>query len=85
MAIGRIIASWYGKKHEEIYINEIIKLQKLDEYDQKIVKMYAILHLIYWTSEEGIQFNSNSSGTINWGNVENKKKQIIGLYNEIKK
>lgn len=72
------------KKHEEIYINEIIKLQKLDEYDQKIVKMYAILNLIYWTSEEGIKFNSNSTGVINWENVENKKKQIVGLYNEIK-
>ena len=83
-AIGRIIASWYGKKHEEIYINEIIKLQKLDESQQKIVKMYAILNLIYWTSEEGIQFNSNSSGVINWENVKNKKNQIIGLYNEIK-
>jgi aminoglycoside phosphotransferase (APT) family kinase protein len=83
-SIGRIIASWYGKKHEEIYINEIIKLQKLDETQQKIVKMYAILNLIYWTSEEGIQFNGNSSEEINWENVKNKKDQIIGLYNEIK-
>lgn len=83
-AIGRIIASWYGKNHEEVYINEIIKLQRLDEYQQKIVKMYAILHLIYWTSEEGIQFNSNSSGVINWENVKSKKNQIMGLYNEIK-
>jgi aminoglycoside phosphotransferase (APT) family kinase protein len=83
-AIGRIIASWHGKKHEEIYINEIIKLQKLDENQQKIVKMYAILNLIYWTSEEGIQFNSNSSGVINWENVKNKKAQIVALYNEIK-
>ncbi len=83
-AIGRIIASWYGKKHEEVYINEIIKLQNLDEYQKKIVKMYAILNLIYWTSEEGIQFNSNSSAVINWKNVKNKKNQIMGLYNEIK-
>lgn len=83
-AIGRIIASWYGNKHEEIYINEIIRLQKLNEYKQKIVKIYAILNLIYWTSEEGIQFNSNSTGVINWGNVESKKKQIIGLFSEIK-
>jgi aminoglycoside phosphotransferase (APT) family kinase protein len=83
-AIGRIIASWYGKKHEEIYINEIIKLQKLDKNQQKVIKMYAILNLIYWTSEEGIQFNSNSSGVINWKNVESKKKQIVKLYNEIK-
>jgi len=83
-SIGRIIASWYGKKHEEIYINEIIKLQKLDKYQQRITKMYAILNLIYWTSEEGIQFNSNSSEVVNWENVKIKKRQIIGLYNEIK-
>lgn len=83
-AIGRIVASWYGRKHEEIYIREIIKLQKLNEYQQKIVKMYALLNLIYWTSEEGVQFNSNSSGVINWKNVEGKKSQILGLYNEIK-
>lgn len=83
-AIGRIIASWYGNKHEEIYINEIIKLQKLNKYQQKVIKMYAILNLIYWTSEEGIKFNSNSSVIINWKNIESKKKKIIGLYNEIK-
>lgn len=82
-AIGRIVASWYGKKHEEVYINEIIKLQKLDEYQHRIVKMYAILNLIYWASEEGIKFNSNSTGVINWKNIESKRKQIFGLYSEI--
>ena len=46
--------------------------------------MYAILNLIYWTSEEGIQFNSNSSEIVNWNNVKNKKEQIIGLFSEIK-
>lgn len=83
-AVGRIMASWYGDKHGEIYIDEIMKLQKLTKKQLKIVKMYAILNLIYWISEEGIQFNSNSSGAINWKNVKNKKKKIIELYNEIK-
>lgn len=83
-AIGRIMASWYGQEHEEIYINEIIRLQKLDTHQIRIVKMYAILTLIYWTSEEGIKFNSNSSGIINWDNVTFKNKQIASLYNEIK-
>lgn len=83
-AVGRIMASWYGDKHGEIYIDEIIKLQKLSEKQQKIVKTYAVLNLIYWTSEEGIQFNSNSSTTINWDNVNTKKEKIMGLFKEIK-
>lgn len=82
-AVGRIMASWYGDKHGEIYIDEIIKLQKLSEEQQKIVKMYAVLNLIYWTSEEGVQFNSNSSTVINWDKVNTKRKQIMGLFTEI--
>lgn len=82
-AVGRIMASWYGDRHGEVYIDEIIKLQKLSEKQKKIVKIYAVLNLIYWTSEEGIQFNSNSSAIINWDNIKAKRKQIVGLYNEI--
>ena len=81
--IGGIIADWYGSELGEIYINEILKQQKLDEFQQKVVKVYAIIHLIGWTSEEGIKFNSNSTGEINWLNVEKKRKKIIDLYNEI--
>ncbi len=83
-AIGRIMASWYGNKHGEIYINEIMKLQKLDDNQKKIVKVYAILNLIYWISEEGIKFNSNSSEVINWNKVRSKKRQVLGLFDEIK-
>jgi aminoglycoside phosphotransferase (APT) family kinase protein len=82
-AVGRIMASWYGDKHGEIYIDEIMKLQKLTEKQLKIVKMYAVLNLIYWTSEEGVQFNSNSSTIINWDKVNTKRKQIMGLFTEI--
>ena len=41
-AIGGIIADWYGNESGDIYINEILKLQKLDEYQQRLVKVYAI-------------------------------------------
>ena len=82
-AIGRIMASWYGDKHREVYIKEVIKQQYLDGMQQKVVKMYAVLNLIYWMSEEGIKFNSNSSGVINWNNVRDKKEKIVGLFNEI--
>jgi len=83
--IGGIIADWYGSELGEIYINEILKQQKLDEYEQKVVKVYAIMHLIGWTSEEGVIFNSNSTGEINWSNVEKKRKKIIDLYFQLNK
>ena len=81
--IGGIIADWYGTEKGEFYINEILKHQKLDEFQQKVVKVYAIFHLIGWTSEEGIRFNGNSSGEINWSNVEKKRKKIMNLYKTI--
>lgn len=83
-AIGRIMASWYGDKHGEIYINAILKFQKLTKNQLKIVKLYALLNLISWTSEEGIQFNQNSSNVINWEKVKKRKQQILELYDEIK-
>lgn len=81
--IGGIIADWYGSELGEIYINEILKHQRLNEFQQKVVKVYAIFHLISWTSEEGVKFNSNSTGEINWLNVENKGRKIINLYNSV--
>ena len=84
-SIGGIIAAWYGSDSGEFYINEILKHQNLDELQQRLVKVYAILHLILWTSEEGIQFNSNSTGEINWSNVEKKKTKIMNLYHSITK
>lgn len=83
-AIGGIIAAWYGTESGEIYINEIFKLQRLDEFQQKMAKVYAIFHLLMWTSEEGVKFNGNSTGEINWLSVEKKKRKIISLYNSIK-
>ena len=83
-AIGRMIASWHGDNLGEIYIQEIIKLQNLNEFQQKIIRVYAILNLILWTSEEGIKFNSNSTGEINWLKVGNKKRKILELFNSLK-
>lgn len=82
--IGQIIATWHGHELGEIYIREIITFQQLNEFQQGLVKAYAIFHLIGWTSEEGIRFNSNTSSEINWEKVENKQRKIIALYNSIK-
>ncbi|MEM7372373.1 MAG: aminoglycoside phosphotransferase family protein [Bacteroidota bacterium] len=82
-ALGAIMACWHGEEYGDIYLNEIIALQGLNEYQQNIIKVYAILHLMMWTTEEGIKFNSNSSGTINWENVEKKKTKIMNVYSSI--
>ncbi|MEL7421416.1 MAG: aminoglycoside phosphotransferase family protein [Bacteroidota bacterium] len=78
--IGGIIAAWYGTAAGEIYINAIFTYQRLDEFQQKVARAYGILHLILWTSEEGIRFNSNSTGEINWTRVEEKRSKILDLY-----
>lgn len=82
-AIGRMIAVWYGTPYGEIYIHEISKLQNLTEFQQKIINVYGILTLVLWTSEEGIRFNGNSSGAVNWERVEAKRQKILGLYDLI--
>ena len=82
-AIGRMRACWYGEETGDIYINEIIRLQNLNPVQQEMVSVYAILNLILWTSEEGVRFNSNTTDEINWENVKEKKRKIVGLYNSI--
>lgn len=82
-AIGRMIASWHGEVAGERYIEEIIKLQTLDEFQKKIIRVYAIMNLMLWTSEEGIRFNGNSTGEVNWENVAKKKNKIMNLYSSI--
>ncbi|MEL6657461.1 MAG: phosphotransferase [Bacteroidota bacterium] len=81
--IGGIIADWYGSEAGEYYINQILQNQRLDAFQQKVVKVYAIFHLILWTSEEGIRFNSNSTGEINWARVGERRTKILDLYTSI--
>ena len=83
-AIGRMRSCWFGQSNGEFYIEEIIRLQKLNDFQRKIVNLYAILNLVLWTSEAGRKFNGNTSGEINWENVERNKRKVIGLYNSMK-
>lgn len=82
-AIGRMIADWYGDEKGAFYIQEIIKNQRLDQLQQEIVVVYAIFNLVLWLSEEGIRFNSNSTGEINWNRVEQKRQKILELYHSL--
>lgn len=82
-AIGKMIADWYGDEKGAFYIQEIIKNQRLDQLQQEIVVVYAINNLVLWLSEEGIRFNSNSTGEIDWNRVEQKRQKILELYHSL--
>lgn len=83
--IGAITAVWYGSEAGELYINEIIEHQSLDTSQRKMIKVYAILHLLLWTSEAGIQFNSNTNSEINWSRVARNKEKVLRLYHSLYK
>ena len=83
-AIGTIMSSYHGEDYGKVYLNEIVNRQGLSELQQKIVHVYAILNLVLWTSEEGIKFNSNSSGIINWEKVRKNRDRIFSIYQEMK-
>ena len=79
-AIGAMQACWFGEHKGSLYLNEIIQLQKLNKQQKAMINVYAILHLILWSMEEGVKFNANTSGEINWENVKKKRQKIIELY-----
>ena len=82
-ALGSMITCWHGEEFGEIYINEIIKLQKLDSFQRKMTKVYAIFHMIGWTSEAAVRFNGNTTAGINWSNVERNRKKVKAIYDSI--
>ena len=82
-AIGSMITCWHGEAFGDIYINEIVELQKLDSFQRKMTKVYAIIHLIGWTSEAAVRFNGNTSGEINWEKVRENKRKILSIYHSI--
>lgn len=84
-AIGCMMACWYGEDYGEIYISEIIKLQKLSDLQQNIVRLYAILNLANWTSEAGVKTNSNTTSDINWERVRKSNERIMQIYASMKK
>ncbi|MEL7535389.1 MAG: hypothetical protein AAFN10_29125, partial [Bacteroidota bacterium] len=76
-------AKRHGEEFEKIYQDEIIRILDLNETQQKVIRLYAIIHLMMWTSEAGNSFNGNSSAAINWQEVHKKRSRILALYQEI--
>lgn len=83
-AIGCMMACWYGEDYGEIYLSEIFKQQNLNDLQQNIVRLYAILNLASWTSEAGVKTNSNTTAEINWERVRKSNERIMSIYASMK-
>lgn len=81
-AIGRIKTSWYGTHYGDIYTNAIECEEHLSQEDRLVVTAYALIHRISWLCENGIQFNQNTSMSVNWDKVKKDKQDILSLYKE---
>lgn len=81
-AIGRIKASWPGTHHGEIYTKAIMDAQKLDIGKRRMVLVYALLNRISWASENGIQFNQNTSTKVDSERAVRDKNAISILLKE---
>ncbi|MBX2815650.1 MAG: aminoglycoside phosphotransferase family protein [Saprospiraceae bacterium] len=84
-AIGAMQACWFGQEAGGFYVSEMVRLLQLTPKEAEMVHVYAILHLILWSMEEGRQFNSNSSAEINWGKVREKRDKILNLHTLLRK
>ncbi len=81
-AIGRIKASWYGTEYGKVYTDAIEEEQHLPEDDRLTVTMYALMHRIFWLCENGIQFNQNTSSSVDWEKAKGDKEIISAIYSE---
>lgn len=83
-AIGRIKASWYGTHHGTVYSNAVMDALGLPEPQREIVTMYALLNRAFWTLENGVHFNSNTSRTVDREREAADKRAVAALLAELK-
>ncbi|MDP1813333.1 MAG: phosphotransferase [Leadbetterella sp.] len=84
-AIGRIKASWPGTYQGDVYTNAIMDEQNLNSQQKEMVLVYALLNRIAWSSENGIQFNQNTSSVVDVERATQNKKAIHNLLVEYEK
>lgn len=83
-AIGRIKASWYGTHHGTVYTDAVMDALKLTGEQRKIVTMYAVLNRAFWTLENGVRFNQNTSGRVDHARLREDKAAVRALYAELR-
>ena len=82
-AIGRIKLSWHGTHYGEIYSGAIMDELNHRPEERKLATMYALLNMISWACENGIQFNQNTKTTIDAEKQKQDKEIIFCLAEEL--
>lgn len=83
-AIGRIKASWYGTHYGQVYSDAIMDALNLSAEQRKLVTMYALLNRVFWTCENGVQFNQNTSRKVDQARMKQDKAVVRALNAELR-
>ncbi|HEX3100151.1 MAG TPA: phosphotransferase, partial [Pyrinomonadaceae bacterium] len=83
-AIGRIKTSWYGTHYGQVYSDAIMDALNLSAEQRKLVTMYALLNRVFWTCENGVQFNQNTSRKVDQARMEKDKAIVRALNAELR-
>ncbi len=83
-AIGRIKASWYGTHYGQVYADAIMDALNLTAEQRKLVTVYALLNRSFWTCENGIQFNQNTSRKVDAARMKQDKTVVRALNAELR-
>ncbi len=83
-AIGRIKASWYGTHYGQVYADAVMDALALKPKQRKLVTMYALLNRTFWTLENGVQFNQNTSSRVDQMRMRDDKAVVRALYDELR-
>lgn len=81
--VGRIMASWHGTTYGTVYSNALMHALKLNKKQREIVTVYAFLNRVSWMCENGVQFNANTKGVVDWGQARKDKKIVDNILKEI--
>jgi aminoglycoside phosphotransferase (APT) family kinase protein len=81
--IGRIEASWFGTEYGVTYTNAVEDALDLNDQQREMVTVYGLLNRVYWLSENGIQFNQNTSSEVDWEKAEQDKVVIDDILSKM--
>lgn len=84
-AVGAIRASWPETHYGDFYTEQVIRALQYSEPEKRIVNVYAIFHRYCWMSENGVQFNANTSSQVNMERLANDKRILNALLSRIGK
>lgn len=82
-AFGRIYASWNGKTYGDSYLNYLYEIRNLTTFQKNMVLIYGLMHKFNWSSENGVQFNSNTTSTINWEKAKRDNEMLRSMIQKI--